>query len=139
MATYGNDFGIQTRGENHIIDITGDVARIVSDSGMKEGIANVFVSGSTGAITTLEFEPGLLEDMPVAMERLAPKDGEYQHHLRWQDGNGHSHVRAAILGPSITVPFRNGQMLLGTWQQIVFIEMDVRPRTRQLRVQLVGD
>jgi secondary thiamine-phosphate synthase enzyme len=81
----------------------------------------------------------LLEDLPDALERLAPRKGEYQHHLRWQDGNGHSHVRAAILGPGITVPFRAGKLLLGTWQQIVFIEMDVKPRKRQIHVQMIGE
>ena len=139
MAVHGKDFEIGTEGENHILDITDSVAKIVSGSGLKDGIANIFVAGSTGAITTLEFEPGLLEDMPVAMERLAPSDGEYQHHLRWRDGNGHSHVRAAILGPGITVPFRGSSLLLGTWQQIVFIELDVRPRSRKIHVQLVGE
>lgn len=139
MAVYDEDFEIQTKGEDHIIDITKNVASIVENSNLNDGIACIFVSGSTGTITTIEYEPGLLEDMPEAMERLAPKDAVYQHHLRWQDGNGHSHVRAAIMGPGITVPFRAGQMLLGTWQQIVFIELDVKPRNRQIRVQLVGE
>lgn len=139
MGTHGKDFDIQTKGENHIIDITGDVANIVKDSSLKDGIACIFVSGSTGTITTIEYEPGLLEDMPRAMERLAPRDITYQHHLRWHDGNGHSHVRASIMGPGITVPFRSGELLLGTWQQIVFIELDVKPRNRQIRVQLVGE
>ena len=139
MAVYDEDFDIQTKGEDHIIDITEDVASIVQNSNLTDGIACIFVSGSTGTITTIEYEPGLLEDMPEAMERLAPKDAVYQHHLRWQDSNGHSHVRASIMGPGITVPFRGGQMLLGTWQQIVFIELDVKPRNRQIRVQLVGE
>ena len=139
MAVYDEDFDIQTKGEDHIIDITEDVARIIENSGLNDGIVCIFVSGSTGSITTIEYEPGLLDDMPVAMERLAPKDAVYHHHLRWQDGNGHSHVRASIMGPGITVPFRGGQMLLGTWQQIVFIELDVKPRTRQIRAQLVGE
>ncbi len=139
MAVYDEDFDIQTKGEDHIIDITEHVANIVKNSNLSDGIVCIFVSGSTGTITTIEYEPGLLEDMPEAMERLAPKDAVYQHHLRWQDGNGHSHVRASIMGPGITVPFRGGQMLLGTWQQIVFIELDVKPRNRQIRVQLVGE
>ena len=139
MAVYDEDFDIQTKGENHIIDITENVASIVQNSNLTDGIVCIFVSGSTGTITTIEYEPGLLEDMPEAMERLAPKDAVYQHHLRWQDGNGHSHVRASIMGPGITVPFRGGQMLLGTWQQIVFIELDVKPRNRQIRVQIVGE
>jgi secondary thiamine-phosphate synthase enzyme len=139
MTVYGDDFDIRTRGENHMLDITEDVASIISRSTLENGIATIFVSGSTGAITTIEYEPGLMEDMPAAMERIAPRDAVYQHHLRWRDGNGHSHVRASIMGPGITVPFRNGQLLLGTWQQIVFIEMDVRPRNRQIRVQLIGE
>jgi secondary thiamine-phosphate synthase enzyme len=139
MGVYGKDFEIETKGEDDILDISDEVADIIVESGMVEGIACVFVSGSTGAITTIEYEPGLLEDLPAALERLAPKRLTYQHHLRWQDGNGHSHVRAAILGPSMTVPFKNGRPLLGTWQQIVFIEMDVKPRSRKIYVQLVGE
>ncbi|MBA3046292.1 MAG: secondary thiamine-phosphate synthase enzyme YjbQ [Candidatus Thermoplasmatota archaeon] len=139
MAVLGIDFEIKTKGENHIINITADVEKMLLESGLKEGIACVFVGGSTGAITTMEFEPGLLEDMPVALERLVPKRGEFKHHLRWNDGNGHSHVRAAILGPSVTVPFRNCQPVLGTWQQIIFIELDVKPRTRTIYVQMVGE
>jgi len=139
MAVRCSDFSIRTKGENHIIDITPDVAKVVSASGFIDGLACVFVPGSTGAITTLEFEPGLIEDLPAALELIAPKGREYQHHLRWQDGNGHSHVRAAILGPSLTVPFREGRLLLGTWQQIVFIELDIRPRERLVHVQLVGE
>ena len=139
MGVYGDVFDISTKGENDILDISRDVAKAIADSGLKDGIACVFVSGSTGAITTLEYEPGLLEDLPTALERLVPRKMTYQHHERWQDGNGHSHVRAALMGPSITVPFRNGQPILGTWQQIVFVEMDVKPRNRQLHVQLVGE
>ena len=130
---------ISSKGENHILDITEDVAKAIAESGMKNGIATVFVSGSTGAITTLEFEPGLLQDIPEMLESIAPKGKTYEHHLRWQDGNGHSHVRAALLGPSLTVPFNEGRPELGTWQQIVFIEMDVRPRDRKIIVQIVGE
>ena len=139
MGVYGDGFDVRTEGEDHILDVTGDVQGIVSKSGLKEGIACVFVSGSTGALTTLEFEPGLLEDMPAALERMVPRGEVYEHHLRWHDGNGHSHVRASLIGPSITVPFKNGTLQLGTWQQIVFMEMDVRPRKRELLVQLIGE
>ena len=139
MSTYEGDFDIQTKGEEHILDITKQVASSVRNSGLEDGICCVFVSGSTGTITTIEYEPGLLEDMPDALERLSPKDITYQHHERWQDGNGHSHVRAAFMGPGITVPFRSAELLLGTWQQIVFIELDVRLRNRQVRVQIVGE
>ena len=139
MGVYGASFELGTTSENDILDVSGEVDRIVKESGLKEGLACVYVSGSTGALTTIEFEPGLLEDLPNALERLAPKDLVYQHHLRWQDGNGHSHVRASIMGPSLTVPFRDRSPILGTWQQIVFIEMDVKPRKRTIHVQLVGE
>ena len=139
MGVFGESFEIKTRGENDILDVSDDVANVITSSGMKDGIACIFVSGSTGVLTTIEYEPGLLEDLPAALERLAPKDMVYQHHLRWQDGNGHSHVRASMMGPGITVPFREGRLLLGTWQQIAFIEMDVKPRRRQIEVQLVGE
>jgi len=99
----------------------------------------VFVPGSTGALTTIEYEPGLIHDFPAALERIVPRNIRYEHERRWHDGNGHSHVRASILGPSLTVPFTNGKLALGTWQQIVFVELDVRPRTRELVVQIVGE
>lgn len=139
MAVHTGYIEIKTKGENDILDITVKVAEMVSMSGIGDGIACVFVSGSTGAITTLEYEPGLLKDIPDALERMIPRDKVYEHHLRWQDGNGHSHVRAAILGPSVSVPIISGKMALGTWQQIVFIELDVKPRGRELVVQIVGD
>jgi len=139
MAVYGSKFEIRTKTENDIIDITGQVEQVLAESKLKDGIANVFVAGSTGAITTIEYEPGLLEDLPAALEKLAPKGARYAHHERWHDGNGHSHVRASIMGPGITIPFRKGKLVLGTWQQIVFMEMDVRPRDREIYVQLVGE
>ena len=103
-----------------------------------DGIACVFVSGSTAAVTTVEFEPGLVKDLQEAMERLYPKGIEYEHHLRWGDGNGHSHVRASMLGPSLVVPFKGGELMLGTWQQIVLMELDVRARSRDIVVQVIG-
>ncbi len=139
MVVHGEKFEIKTRGENDILDISGDVAQAIANSGVRDGVACVFVSGSTGAITTIEYEPGLLEDLPVALERMMPKGIEYQHHLRWRDGNGHSHVRASLMGPSLTVPFRNRSLLLGTWQQIVFVEMDVHSRNREIHVQIIGE
>jgi len=139
MAVYSGDIEIRTKGESDILDISAEVAGVIAESGLKDGIACVFVSGSTGSVTTIEYEPGLLEDLPDALERLAPKDLTYQHHLRWQDGNGHSHVRASIMGPSLTLPFKDGQPVLGTWQQIAFVEMDVKPRSRKIHVQLVGE
>jgi len=106
---------------------------------MRSGVAVLFVPGSTGAITTIEYEPGLLADLPIALERLAPKDASYEHEKRWHDGNGHSHIRASTIGPDLSVPFRDKKLTLGTWQQIVFLELDVRPRDRTVIVQLVGE
>jgi len=139
MVVYTETLSIKTRGEVDIIDITSEVERVVSSSGVKNGIAVVFNKGSTGAISTIEYEPGLIEDLPAALERLFPKDMEYKHHLRWHDGNGHSHVRATFLKPSLSVPVIDGSMPLGTWQQIIFIELDVRPRERNIIVQVVGE
>ncbi|MFW9982876.1 MAG: secondary thiamine-phosphate synthase enzyme YjbQ [Candidatus Thorarchaeota archaeon] len=139
MSTYNDSFAFETNGDCDMIDITYSVAETVSRSGMKTGICTIFCTGSTGSITTIEYEDGLLKDFPEAMERLAPKDAVYQHHLRWRDGNGHSHVRASILGPSLTVPFVNGKLTLGTWQQITFIDFDNKPRTRRIEVVLIGE
>ena len=139
MSTFMDKIPLDTRGEGDIRDITRQVQKIIQRSGIKNGLACIFNPGSTGAVTTLEFEPGLLVDLPDALEKLAPKDATYQHELRWHDGNGHSHVRASIIGPSLTVPLENGNLLLGTWQQIVFMEFDVHHRSRNLLVQIVGD
>ncbi|MEM2087884.1 MAG: secondary thiamine-phosphate synthase enzyme YjbQ [Thermoproteota archaeon] len=133
------ELGIKTRGERDIVDITGEIGKIVSKTGIKNGIANVFVPGSTGAVTTMEYEPGLLKDLPNALERIAPRDAEYEHEKTWHDGNGHSHVRASVIGPSLTIPIRDGALRLGTWQQVVFVELDVRPRTRRLVVTCLGE
>jgi secondary thiamine-phosphate synthase enzyme len=133
------EININTKHEGDIVDITQMVQKIVKKSGLKNGIACVFVPGATGALTTIEYEPGLLKDLPDALERLFPKDITYEHELRWHDGNGHSHVRASFLGPSITVPFNNQSLILGTWQQIVFLELDIHARRRSIIVQLVGD
>jgi secondary thiamine-phosphate synthase enzyme len=122
-----------------MIDITHTVENTVKKSGLKTGICTIFCTGSTGSITTIEYEEGLLRDFPVAMERLAPREAVYEHHLRWHDGNGHSHIRASILGPSLTVPFVNGKLTLGTWQQITFVDFDNRPRSRRLEVVLIGE
>ncbi|MCK5037525.1 MAG: secondary thiamine-phosphate synthase enzyme YjbQ [Thermoplasmata archaeon] len=139
MTVHTGYIEVKTKGENDILDITEKVAEMIDLSGIGDGIACVFVSGSTGAITTLEYEPGLLKDLPDALEQMMPKDKVYEHHLRWQDGNGHSHVRAAILGPSVSIPIISGKLALGTWQQIVFIELDARGRERELIVQIVGE
>jgi secondary thiamine-phosphate synthase enzyme len=128
-----------TSGETDIINITDQLEKTIRDSGLKEGVATVFVPGSTGALTTIEYEPGLLEDFPNMLERVAPRDIEYEHEKRWHDGNGRSHVRASLIGPSITIPFQNAKPTLGTWQQLVFVELDVRSRSRQVVVQIMGE
>ncbi|HDD66132.1 MAG TPA: YjbQ family protein [Nitrososphaeria archaeon] len=139
MAVYQEEIGIKTAGEGDIVDITGLVEAVVRRSGISDGVAHVFAIGSTAAISTMEYEPGLKRDLPEILERIAPKDLEYRHHLRWGDYNGHSHVRATILGPSLSVPVRGGRLVLGTWQQIIFIELDVRPRSRRIMVTVMGE
>lgn len=131
-------FQVQSEGENDIIDLTPQLTERVVRSGMTEGFVNVFVSGSTGAVTTIEYEDGLLRDLPAMLERVAPKNIDYDHEKRWHDGNGHSHVRASLIGPSLTIPFQDSKMLLGTWQQVVFVELDVHPRVREIVLQIVG-
>jgi secondary thiamine-phosphate synthase enzyme len=130
---------VRTRGEGEVIDITREVGRAVARSGVTNGIATVFVVGSTAGVTTVEFEPGLVTDLGTLFERIAPRNMGYAHNARWGDGNGHSHVRASLLGPSITLPFSQGRLLLGQWQQVVLIDFDNRPRQRELVVQVVGD
>ena len=129
---------ISTRGDAEMVDLTAAVGEVVRKHDFREGQALVFVSGSTAALTTIEYEPGLLKDLPAAFERIAPQGLRYFHEDTWHDGNGHSHVRASLLGPSLTVPFRDGELLLGTWQQIVLVDFDNRPRRRELVVQLMG-
>jgi secondary thiamine-phosphate synthase enzyme len=122
-----------------MIDITPGVENVVKKSGFSAGICTIFCTGSTGSITTIEYENGLLQDFPAAMERIAPKEAEYRHDLRWRDGNGHSHVRASVVGPSLTIPFVNKQLTLGTWQQIVFVDFDNRPRERSIEMMIIGE
>jgi len=130
---------IATRGNGEILDVTSSVAEAVRESGIANGIAAVFVTGSTAALTTLEFEPGLVHDLKAAFERLYPREMEYRHHERWGDDNGHSHVRASMLGPSLVVPVKDGALTLGTWQQIVLVDFDTRPRSREFLVQMLGE
>jgi secondary thiamine-phosphate synthase enzyme len=129
---------LPTKGNADIVDITGRVAASISKHHLQEGNATVFVSGSTAAVTTTEYEPGLLHDIPAAFERIAPHSVRYAHDDTWHDGNGHSHVRAAVLGPSLTIPFSKGKLLLGTWQQVVLVDFDNRPRNREIVIQLIG-
>lgn len=139
MTVFTGNIGLRTAAKDDVIDVTEEVQKVVSESGVRAGQALVFVVGSTAAVTTVEYEPGLVADLRAAMDRLYPKGEDYEHHRRWGDGNGHSHVRASFIGPSLTVPVVDGRLLLGTWQQIVFLELDVRPRSRQLAVQVVGE
>lgn len=139
MKLITDSIPLSTRGDADIIDITSQVASLVHAHGFTHGQALVFVSGSTAGLTTIEYEPGLLRDIPAAFEKIAPKGGRYHHEDTWHDGNGHSHVRAALLGCSLTVPFKEGRLLLGTWQQIVLIDFDNRPRRREVVVQLSGE
>jgi len=133
------NFQISTNGQGDVRDVTRQVADAVSRSGMRSGTVTVFAVGSTAGMTTIEFEAGAIEDLNAVFEQLAPREGEYRHHLRWGDDNGSSHVRAAIVGPSLTVPFVDGAMVLGTWQQIVLLEFDTRARSREVVVQIVGE
>jgi len=139
MGVFHDEITIHTEGETDIVDITSDIQKTVNKSNLTEGIACIFISGSTGAITTIEYEPGLMRDLPRALEKIAPKNIHYDHHETWHDDNGRSHVRASLMGPSLTVPIRNGKVVHGTWQQIVFVELDTRPRTRNILVQIVGE
>lgn len=139
MTVLTEHISVKTKGEVDIIDLTDKIDGAVENSGLNKGIVTIFVPGSTGALTTIEYEPGLLQDFPAALERIAGKDISYEHEKRWHDGNGHSHVRASLLGPSLTVPFNDGKLILGTWQQIVFIELDVRSRARNLVLQIIGE
>ncbi|WP_456474387.1 secondary thiamine-phosphate synthase enzyme YjbQ [Candidatus Pyrohabitans sp.] len=130
---------VELEAEKGFADITPQVQEVVAKSGMQRGIAVVFNVGSTGAVTTMEYEPGLKKDIPRALERIAPRGESYEHHLTWGDDNGSAHVRAALLGPSLAVPFENSRLTLGTWQQIVAINLDTRPRRRRIVVQLLGE
>jgi secondary thiamine-phosphate synthase enzyme len=130
---------VDTQGHTDIVNITRGVSDAVAASELTGGIVTVFCPGSTGAITTVEFEDGVVADIQRALDQLAPPDGDYLHHLRWGDDNGHSHVRAALVGPSLTIPFIEGRLSLGTWQQIVLIDCDTRARSRRLVVQVMGE
>ena len=136
---YYEEINLSTSGEVDIIDITGMVESVVERSGIKNGIALVFAIGSTAAITTIEYEPGLKKDLPAALERLFPRGINYEHEKTWHDGNGHSHIRASFLKPDLCVPIVDGHLILGTWQQVVFVELDIRRRERRVAVQIIGD
>ena len=130
---------LSTKGFNDIHDITPAMRDLLDDSEMKDGHIIVFVTGSTGGLTTIEYEPGLLQDFPNMLEKIAPMNTTYEHDRTWHDGNGYAHLRSSLIGSSITVPFEEGRMVLGTWQQVIFLDFDNKPRQRQLHVQIVGE
>ena len=138
MKIASSELEFKTTGQTDIIDISREVEERVLQSGIQDGTIVLFISGSTAALTTIEFESGVVNDLRKAIERLAPKDIPYEHDTRWGDGNGYSHVRAAILGPSLIIPIRGGKLLLGTWQQIVLLDFDNRPRRRRVAAQIMG-
>jgi secondary thiamine-phosphate synthase enzyme len=139
VALVTDAIAVETRGDSHMIDLTPRIQELLARHRFREGQALVFVSGSTAGLTTVEFEPGLQRDLPAALERLAPRGIRYEHEATWNDDNGHSHVRASVLGASLAVPFRDGRLLLGTWQQVVLVDFDTRPRRRDVVVQLAGE
>jgi len=130
---------VATRGQGDAHDITDLVSAAVGESNCAAGIATVFIVGSTAAVTTIEFEPGAVADLNRSLELIAPREADYRHHLRWGDDNGSSHVRAALVGPSLTIPIADGKLILGTWQQVALVELDTRPRKREIVIQVVGE
>jgi len=139
MTVVSKTVRLNTKGHCDIVDITSEVAREVGDSGISNGTATVFITGSTAGVTTIEYEPGLLADLKDMWDRVVPQNIPYQHDRAWGDGNGHSHVRAALLSASLTVPFANKRLVLGTWQQIVVLDFDNRARSREIVVQIMGE
>ncbi|MFP4082835.1 MAG: secondary thiamine-phosphate synthase enzyme YjbQ [Candidatus Aminicenantes bacterium] len=139
MKIMSDTLNFSTTGFSDMKDLTGEVGRKLSDKGLKNGLINLFVPGSTGGLTTIEYESGLVKDFSELMEKIIPSSVSYHHDARWGDGNGFSHVRAALLGPSLTVPFTNGTLNLGTWQQIVFVDFDNRSRSRTIHLQFIGE
>lgn len=139
MTVVTKEIKLNTRGDTDIIDITDKVKGYIESSKLRSGTVSLLVPGSTAGLTTIEYEPGLIKDLKRLFEELASKKGDYSHNLAWQDGNGYSHVRAALLGPGLSVPFADKELLLGTWQQIVLIDFDNRPRSRRVIVQIIGE
>ena len=136
---FQRDIQLQTSGHREMQDLTDQIAGIVSESKVRAGLAHIFNVGSTGAIGMIEFEPGLQQDLPALLDRLIPPSREYGHEQAWHDGNGHSHLQATLLGPSLTVPIKDGRLVLGTWQQVFHLECDVKPRRRTIAVTVMGE
>ncbi len=139
MAVVTHTHQLQTSGQGDAKDVTRTVAEDVTRSKLSAGVVTIAVIGSTAGMTTIEFEPGAVSDLNALLNELAPRDADYRHHLRWGDDNGSSHVRAALVGPSITIPFVDGALCLGTWQQIVLLEFDTQARRREFVVQMIGE
>jgi secondary thiamine-phosphate synthase enzyme len=141
MTVITKTIEINSKGENDMVDITDQTLKAIFESKLENGIVivTIFVSGSTAAVTTIEYEHGLRKDFPMMLNRIIPKDIEYKHDETWHDGNGHSHVRASLIGPRLTVPFKDRNLILGTWQQIVFCELDTRSRERRITLQIIGE
>jgi secondary thiamine-phosphate synthase enzyme len=139
MTVITKDITLQSRGNCDIIDITSQVTKNVEKSGINNGIVTLFIVGSTAGITTIEYEPNLLSDFKNMWDRVIPQNIPYEHNKTWGDGNGHSHVRASMLGASLIIPFMNQRLTLGTWQQIVFVDFDNRPRSRKIAIQILGE
>jgi secondary thiamine-phosphate synthase enzyme len=139
MTVVTKDIALQSKGDCDIIDITSQVAKDVEKSGINNGIVTLFIVGSTAGITTIEYEPNLVSDFKNMWDRVIPQNIPYEHNKTWGDGNGHSHVRASTLGASLTIPFVNNRLTLGTWQQIVFVDFDNRPRSRKIAIQILGE
>lgn len=139
MKVVSDTIKLRTEGEGDMIDMTAQLSNTVKESKIKNGTVTIFVSGSTAAVTTIEYESGLKHDFPEMLSRVVPKDIEYEHDNTWHDGNGHSHVRSSLIGPSITIPIIHGKLTLGTWQQVVLLEMDTRSRNRTVILQIMGE
>jgi secondary thiamine-phosphate synthase enzyme len=139
MKVLSDTIQLHSEGEGDIIDMTTELSNIVKESKIKNGTVTIFVSGSTAAVTTIEYEPGLIHDFPEMLARIVPKDIEYEHDNTWHDGNGHSHLRSSLIGPSITIPIIQSKLTLGTWQQVVLLEMDTRSRDRTVILQIMGE
>ena len=136
---YQREIQIQTSRHGQMHNLTDEVAQVVSESKVRSGLVNIFNVGSTGAIGTIEFEPGLQQDLPAMLDKLMPPSRDYGHEHAWHDGNGHSHLQATLLGPSLTVPIKDGKLVLGTWQQVFHLECDVKPRRRTVAITVMGD
>jgi len=139
MTVITSSVSLSTQGHADIHDVTRQVSQALGKSGLKDGILTIFCPSSTSALTTIEFEPGVLTDLKELFDEIVPPNKQYEHDMAWGDGNGYSHIRAALLGPSLTIPFSEGRLTLGTWQQIVYIDFDNRPRRRELVVQIMGE